>query len=81
MSIGPSLSRFLDFRRSTFGHVALGYGIHVCVGQMIARLEGELLFAALAKRVARFELAGEPVRRINNTLRGFDKLPVRVVRA
>jgi cytochrome P450 len=71
----------LDVTRNTSGHVALGQGIHVCVGQMIARLEAELLFSAFAKRVARFELAGEPLRRRNNSLRGFAALPMKVVRA
>jgi cytochrome P450 len=70
----------LDLARKTLGHVAFGNGIHVCVGMMIARLEAELLFTAFAKRVERFEPAGEPVRRRNNTLRAFASLPVRVVR-
>ena len=70
----------LDFNRNSFGHVALGHGIHLCVGQMIARLEGELLIAAFAKRVAAFELDGPPVRRPNNCLRGFASVPVRVTR-
>jgi cytochrome P450 len=69
----------LDLRRKTVGHVAFGSGIHVCVGMMIARLEAELLFAAFAKRVAGFEIVGEPTRRHNNTLRTFANLPVRVV--
>jgi 4-methoxybenzoate monooxygenase (O-demethylating) len=70
----------LDIRRNASGHVAFGSGIHVCIGQMMARLEAELLFMAFARRVASFELAGEPVRRPNNTLRGFASLPVRVRR-
>jgi cytochrome P450 len=70
----------LDLARKTLGHVAFGNGIHVCVGMMIARLEAELLLTAFAKRVDRFEPAGEPVRRRNNTLRAFASLPVRVVR-
>jgi hypothetical protein len=69
----------LDLRRKTVGHVAFGSGIHVCVGMMIARLEAELLFAAFAKRVAGFEVAGEPTRRHNNTLRTFATLPIRIV--
>jgi cytochrome P450 len=69
----------LDVTRNSFGHVALGYGIHQCVGMMIARLEAEMLIGEFAKRVKRFELDGEPVRRPNNTLRGFAKLPIRVV--
>ncbi len=55
------------------------YGIHVCVGMMVARLEAELLFAAFAKRVKRFEFLREPIRRCNNTLRTFASLPVRAV--
>jgi 4-methoxybenzoate monooxygenase (O-demethylating) len=70
----------LDVCRNATGHVAFGSGIHVCIGQMIARLEAELLFAALARHVVRFELMGKPVRRANNTLRGFATLPVRVRR-
>ncbi len=69
----------LDLRRRSTGHVAFGSGIHVCVGMMIARLEAELVFAAFAKRVGGFELAGKPVRRRNNTLRSFASLPVRVL--
>jgi 4-methoxybenzoate monooxygenase (O-demethylating) len=64
--------------RNPAGHLAFGAGIHVCVGQIMARLEAELLFAAFAERVARFELCGEPVLRLNNTLRGFARLPIRV---
>ena len=70
----------LDVCRHAAGHVAFGSGIHVCIGQMIARLEAELLFAALARCVVTFELAGRPVRRASNTLRGFATLPVRVRR-
>lgn len=69
----------LDVGRNTAGHVALGQGIHVCVGQMIARLEAELIFTAFAKRVARFEIEDTPTRRPNNSLRGFATLPMRVI--
>ncbi|MFI5015221.1 MAG: cytochrome P450 [Hyphomicrobiales bacterium] len=69
-----------DVARKTLGHVAFGNGIHVCVGMIIARLEAELLFSAFAKRVARFEGAGEPSWGRNNTLRAIGSLPVRVVR-
>ena len=65
--------------RNTQGHVGFGAGIHGCVGQMIARLEVETLFSALAKRVRRIELVGEPVRQLHNTLRGLESLPLRLV--
>jgi cytochrome P450 len=68
-----------DIRRQASGHVAFGQGIHACVGQAIARLEGELILGALARRVSRLELAGETRPRLNNTLRGFSSVPVRAV--
>jgi cytochrome P450 len=59
--------------------MTFGTGIHGCVGQAVARLESEAIFGALAKRVASFEMTGEPKWRLNNTLRGLDSLPLRVV--
>jgi cytochrome P450 len=46
----------------------------------VARLEGELVLTALAKRVDSIEIVGEPKRRYNNTLRGLASLPVEVWR-
>lgn len=70
-----------DIRRRAGGHVAFGYGIHLCVGQMMARLEAEMIFAALAARVARIDIAGEPRRKLSNTLRQFGSLPVELIPA
>jgi len=68
-----------DIERKTLGHTAFGSGIHACVGQMVARLEGELILTELARRVKRIEPNGEPRRRLNNTLRALDSLPVRLI--
>jgi cytochrome P450 len=65
-----------DISRRAMGHVAFGAGIHLCVGQMLARLEAEMIMTALATRVARIDFAGEPQRKISNTLRQFASLPV-----
>lgn len=70
----------VDLRRTTHGQVAFGNGIHVCVGQLFARLEAEAILGACLKRIESFALAGEPERRLNNTLRGFARLPVSVRR-
>jgi cytochrome P450 len=67
-----------DVTRRAAGHMTFGTGIHGCVGQAVARLETEAILTALANRVASFELSGEPKRRLNNTLRGFDTLPLRI---
>ena len=70
-----------DITRRPSGHMAFGSGIHGCVGQVVARLEGELILTEIAKRVARIELAGEPTRRLNNTLRALGSLPLRLIPA
>ena len=67
-----------DVSRRAAGHMTFGTGIHGCVGQSVARLETEAILAALAKRVESLELIAEPKRRLNNTLRGFDTLPLRI---
>lgn len=66
-----------DVTRRGTGQLGFGFGIHVCVGMAMAKLEGEAMLAALARHVGAVELAGEPVRMRNNTLRGFAELPVR----
>ncbi|EMY34613.1 cytochrome P450 [Arthrobacter crystallopoietes BAB-32] len=70
-----------DIRRKAAGHVGFGFGVHACLGQMLARLEGECFLSALARHVDTIELAGEPVQQLNNTLRGLDSLPLRLTAA
>jgi 4-methoxybenzoate monooxygenase (O-demethylating) len=65
-----------DVTRRTSGHVGYGSGIHMCVGALVARTEGEAMLAALAKRVGSIEITGPVTRRFNNTLRGLESLPV-----
>jgi cytochrome P450 len=70
-----------DVRRRVVGHLGYGIGPHACVGMVIARMEGEAVFRALASRVAAFQLDG-PVRpRLNNTLRCLAELQVSVTAA
>ena len=73
----PEPDRF-DIERRPTGHMAFGSGIHGCVGQVVARLEGELILAGIAKRFRSLSLAGEPTRRLNNTLRALASLPLRL---
>lgn len=67
-----------DITREAKGHLGFGGGVHTCVGQMVARLEVELILAELLKRVDRLEMTGQPLRRLNNALRGLASLPLRV---
>jgi cytochrome P450 len=65
-----------DVNRKAGGHVGFGAGIHGCAGQMLARLEIEVLLSEMATRVARIELNGEIAWALNNTTRGLGRLPV-----
>lgn len=67
-----------DLDRASSGHVGFGFGIHQCLGQMVARQEGEIIARALAERVSSIRLAGKPGRRLNNTLHALGSLPVEV---
>jgi cytochrome P450 len=67
-----------DITRRATGHLAFGVGIHGCVGMAVARMEGEIVLSLLARKVQSIELDGAPERRLNNTLRGLARLPVRV---
>lgn len=70
-----------DISRSTIGHLALGAGVHNCVGQMIARLEAEAVIRPFVELVADLELEAEPVWRPSNALRTLQTLPIRVKRS
>jgi cytochrome P450 len=70
-----------DIERRAIGHMAFGTGIHGCVGQVVARIEGELVLSAIARKVKRIEVTADHTRRLNNTLRALDTLPLRFVPA
>lgn len=66
-----------DITRDNADQLAFGHGEHACVGMGLARLEGAAVLSAMAARVERIELAGEPVRKLNNLIRSFASIPVR----
>lgn len=70
-----------DVTRKTGGHVGFGAGIHGCAGQMLARLEVEVLLIELARRVKHIERDGACEYALNNTTRGLSRLPVRITAA
>ncbi len=67
-----------DVARSPNRHLSFGRGgPHLCLGVHLARLEVRVVLAGLARRVSRFELAGEPRRIRSNFTNGLKALPVR----
>ncbi|MCH6587987.1 MAG: cytochrome P450 [Proteobacteria bacterium] len=66
-----------DITRNDDSHLAFGFGIHFCVGSPLARLEGQIAFATLARRLSALELRTEaPEYKENIVLRGLRSLPV-----
>jgi cholest-4-en-3-one 26-monooxygenase len=71
-----------DVGRDPNRHLSFGRGgPHLCLGAHLARLEIKIVLAALAQRVAAFELAGDPRRIRSNFTNGLKSLPLRVVPA
>ena len=69
----------LDLSRRATGHVALGYGIHQCLGQQLARVEMRVAFPALLERFPALRLAVDPADvplRTDSNLYGVHGLPV-----
>jgi cytochrome P450 len=72
----PDADRF-DIHRKMDHHVSFGYGIHLCIGAALARLEGRV---ALEETLRRFpawtvDLEGA-VPLLTSTVRGYSKLPI-----
>jgi cytochrome P450 len=49
-----------DIERNTRGHLGFGYGGHQCIGQNLARVEMQIAFATLARRLPGLKLATPP---------------------
>ena len=67
----------LNIRRKENRHVAFGFGAHFCFGAPLARLEGQVAFATLLRRLQNPELKPGPISwRDNLGLRGLNALPL-----
>jgi cytochrome P450 len=69
----------LDITRQENHHLAFGKGIHFCLGAPLARLEGQIAFGTLARRLPNLRLACDPAQlswNNNLMLRGLRSLPV-----
>ena len=73
----PDPDRF-DVTRDVHDHVGFGQGVHMCMGMHLARREIILLLEALRRRVEGFELLGGAEVAMNNSIRAYAKLPVKV---
>ncbi|WP_407940426.1 cytochrome P450 [Micromonospora auratinigra] len=73
----PEPQRF-DPWRPQIHPLSFGAGPHYCLGAGLARLEAQVAFPLLLRRLPGLALAGAPERRVRLTLRGYATLPVTV---
>jgi cytochrome P450 len=69
----------LDVRRTARGHLSFGHGMHLCLGQQLARIEMRAGFAGLLRRFPTLALAvpADAVRlRTDMNIYGVHELPV-----
>ena len=67
----------LDLARDGVAHLTFGFGMHICLGFPLARLEGEISLPAVLRRFSRIELAGEPQWINSMVFRGMSAMPLR----
>ena len=72
----PDPFRF-DVGRSPNKHLSFGFGVHYCLGAMLARMELKALFKELLPRLQHVELAGEPKWMKTIFVGGLKTLPIR----
>jgi cytochrome P450 len=67
-----------DIDRNTRGHLGFGYGVHQCIGANLARVEMQVAFATLARRLPGLQLAVSPdaLRFKDSDIYGMKELPV-----
>ena len=63
--------------RPTNKQVAFGYGVHLCLGMHLARMEIRALFQELLPRLKSIELTGPSVNSRSNFVSGLKTMPVR----
>jgi cytochrome P450 len=67
--------RFDILRRPT-RHLALGHGVHYCLGASLARLEAQIAWDELLRRIPDYELAETPEHFVSSTFYGWQALDV-----
>jgi cytochrome P450 len=66
-----------DITRSPNKHLAFGFGVHYCLGAMLARMELKALFGKILPHLATVEQAGDSAITKSGFVSGVKRLPIR----
>jgi cytochrome P450 len=65
-----------DVGRTPNKHLAFGFGVHYCLGAMLARMEIKAMLGEIVPRLRSIELAGEPAEMQTLFVGGLKRLPI-----
>jgi cytochrome P450 len=66
------------FRRAPQPHLAFGYGIHVCLGAALARLECRVALEEVLPRMPAYVIDESKLVRVHSAnVRGYAQVPIR----
>ncbi len=72
----PEGDRF-DIHRKLDQHLAFGYGVHLCLGAALARLEGRVALDEVLQRFPTWEIDWDNAQQARtSTVRGWERMPV-----
>ncbi|MGB2922916.1 MAG: cytochrome P450 [Mycobacterium sp.] len=67
--------------RNPRNHIAFGYGVHMCIGATLSRMEGQAVLRELTSQASAIAAAGSATWSTNSSLRGATYLPIRLTPA
>ena len=77
-AFGPTAGRFDAARSAEVPNLAFGFGVHLCLGAALARLEARVVLEEVLARFPDYELAGEPEPLASSLVAGLSRVPVRL---
>ena len=70
----------LDVERKMERHLSFGFGIHVCMGASLARLEARIVLEEMLKRFPEWDVQWDKTDIVHtgSAVRGYSKLPITI---